>query len=102
MVTLNRAHALQARSSASSKIRSGVVLTLLLTDLSFTASRCLGQFSAVGLISGIWGKKLGEESIIHSAPMRRHFCELSSPGERGYRAMTDAGESHSLYFPEFC
>lgn len=65
VVTLKQALVLQARSSASSKIRSGVVLTLLLTDLSFTASRCSGQFSDVGLISGIWGKKLGEESIIH-------------------------------------
>jgi len=41
------------------------VLTLLLTDLLFTASRRLGQFSDVDLIIGIWGKKLAEESIIY-------------------------------------
>lgn len=65
MVTLNRALLLGARAGASPQIRSAAVLTWLLTDLSFTGSRCWGHFAAGDPMAGIWGKKLGEESIIY-------------------------------------
>lgn len=72
VVTFSQVHRLQAKSSVSSKIGSGKALTLLLTDLSFTENRCSGQFSYGDPITGIWGKKLGEGSIIYF-----HFNEMA-------------------------
>lgn len=78
VVTFSQVHRLQAKSSVSSKIGSGKALTLLLTDLSFTENRCSGQFSYGDPITGIWGKKLGEGSIIYFHFNEWHFSELSS------------------------